>query len=146
MKKTLLIFALFSVVAHAAAAALNTRELFRTEENLAIVTQPERVEACILYAKNRWLNRGRKYKEGKYLPVAATDAVTLSTVFTAESTYRWDVRKACMPVWNARVKFYRGGQCISADLCFGCDILVLYRNGKGFSGASFDHGSEASSR
>lgn len=40
-------------------------------------------------------------------------------------SFEWDVRSACYPIYNARVKFYKNGHILMADFCFGCDIMEL---------------------
>jgi hypothetical protein len=148
MKRILLLFAalVFASVMRASEAPTNVVDLFRSPENLAIVAQPERVEAYVLRPRQLWLTRDerkRRYKEGPTAVVPTDAAATLSTKLTADTTYVWDKAKACMPIWNARLKFYRGSHSISADFCFGCDMVAFFRNGQGFSGGNFDHGSDA---
>ena len=45
--------------------------------------------------------------------------------------------------FGAGVKFFRGIHHISADFCFGCDIVMFGRDGQPFSGEDFDEASPA---
>jgi hypothetical protein len=119
--------------------------LFQSVENLVIVRSPDKVEAATLTQGRLWFTRDerkRKHKEGRRAPVPPDQVVALSTILTQNSTYDWDSFKACMPIWNARLIFSRGGHNLSADFCFGCDIVVYAKDGKPFAGGNFDHGSD----
>ncbi|MGC4074176.1 MAG: hypothetical protein QM760_17015 [Nibricoccus sp.] len=116
---------------------------FRTPENLEIVTSPEWVEACILYPKKPWFSRKHptKYREGKYQKLSAEEAALLSSKLSDEKTYKWNSAKACMPTYNARVRFHHGSHVINADFCFGCDIVIFRKDGEPLNGEDFDNAS-----
>jgi hypothetical protein len=141
MKFIALVFAVMAPMLWADDRPATVEALFRTADNLAAVSSPERVEICILYPKDPWFSRNlnkRKYREGKSEPMPTAQAQLLSAKLTDAKTYGWDYVKPCMPVWNARVKFFRGGHYVSADFCFGCEIVMLGRDGQPFGGEDFD--------
>lgn len=139
------VFVLSAVVAVAAndARPRSVAELFRSSENIALVASPELVEAWILYPRPLSASedaRNRPYDESEHRPLSGEVARRLSSILTADSTYTWDSgAKACMPIWNARLKFRRGAHYVEADLCFGCDLVQLSRDGVVFAVRDFDH-------
>lgn len=142
MKRLLLALIVVTSVSHAGDRPSNVAELFMSAENIAFVVSPDRIEACVLQMRKPWFSRDlakRKYKEGRYEVVPPSAVALLSTTLTAEDSYGWDYAKACWPTWNVRVKFFRGESYVSADLCFGCDILMLTRDGVPLGGEDFDN-------
>jgi hypothetical protein len=120
--------------------------MLSSPENVAIVANPERIEACILYRRSLLFTKDeskRKYREGWSENVLKESARVLAATLVNEQSYIWDTKKFCMPVWNARLKFYRDGRCLSADFCFGCDIVVFSRDGNRIGDGSFDRSSDA---
>jgi hypothetical protein len=136
----LLLFLFLAAFSRGEDGPQNVAELFQTSENLEIVTSPEWVDLCILYPKKPWFSRKHptKYREGKYIKLSPADAAVLSGKLTDNNTYGWDILKMCMPTYNARVRFHRGSHTVTADFCFGCDILALRKDGEIFSGEDFD--------
>ncbi len=108
----------------------NVAELFRTAENLEIIKQPDRVEVCIL---NPDLAPGEEFtdktKEGPYKLVPAESAKWVSAKLAGNESYLLSQEeKDCLPLYNARVRFSKGADTITADLCFGCKIMRFSRD------------------
>ena len=122
----------------------NVAQLFQTPGNLEIITSPEWVDVCILYPKKPWFSRKHptNYREGKYEKLSLQEAALLSTKLNDEKTYDWSAAKACMPTYNARIRFHKADQVVAADFCFGCDIVIFRKNGKPFTGQNFDAASD----
>jgi hypothetical protein len=127
-------------IAHSAEPHELVVSLFQTEQNLQIVAAPERVEVCILYPKKPWFSRKHptKYREGRYATLSSTDAALVSNKLIDQKTYNWDSAKACMPTFNARLRFHRANQVVEADLCFDCDIIVFRKMGSPLGGEDID--------
>jgi hypothetical protein len=118
----------------------NLTELFKTAENLEIVAQAERVDVCILYPD---LAPGEEFtdkvKEGPYQQASAVLAKKLSARLTDKSSYPWSQEeKDCMPLYNARIRFLKAENTITADFCFGCQIVLFSRNGTAINTQDFD--------
>jgi hypothetical protein len=118
----------------------NIAELFKTAENLQIVTQAERVDVCILYPD---LAPGEEFtdkvKESPCQQASPQLAKKLSARLTDKSSYPWSQEeKDCMPVYNARIRFLKATNTITADFCFGCQTLLFSRDGKALNTQDFD--------
>lgn len=61
----------------------------------------------------------------------------LADVLTSDATYLWDVAKACAFMPGVLVR-YEGTERIDVLLCFSCDELAIYRNGKLLNREDFD--------
>ena len=83
--------------------------------------------------------RMRDYDASEYREASPAIASFLRYKLVSDSSYRWsDGRKACTPVWNARLRFTKAGEVLTVDLCFGCDILQLSRAGQSLATWDFD--------
>lgn len=133
MRIPLLLFVSASLIAAAPGESRTAADLFRSAENVAIVTSAEKVDICMLYPaklKDGDDARSRRYDSSAYRLASPAIAAFLRSKLVSDSSYRWsDDRKACMPIWNARLRFTHSGQTVTADLCFGCDMLKLSRDG-----------------
>ena len=64
----------------------------------------------------------------------------LRAVLLDKSTYGWDFAKGCIPDYGVRIQFQHDSQEVDILLCFECDILLVYQNGKVVGGEDFDDG------
>ncbi len=64
----------------------------------------------------------------------------LRAVLLDESTYGWDYAKGCIPDYGVRIQFQHKTDNVDILLCFECDILLVYHNGKVVGGEDFDDG------
>jgi hypothetical protein len=71
--------------------------------------------------------------------VPATHVDTLKLTFQDFDTYGWKFAKGCIPSPGVRLDFIRSEQRLSVLLCFECDILSSYIDGKHVGGEDFDH-------
>ncbi|MES2695199.1 MAG: hypothetical protein V4773_17120 [Verrucomicrobiota bacterium] len=136
----LLLGAVLCLTTGAHKAPSNVAELFVTAENLHIVRQPDKVDACVLRyiapPKGGSMQEER-YEETDFL-VVPTDVVSaLQTALLKETTYGWDSVKLCWPRYHTRLRFHRSGKIVAIDFCFSCDILLIKRDGEPISGEDF---------
>ncbi len=110
-------------------------EIYKTADRMEMIREPDKVEVCILTEKNKRI--ADSYLEGEYRTLSEASAALLGEKLTDDSSFEWDVRSACYPIYNARVKFYKNGHILMADFCFRCDIMELSFDGVSFSGGTF---------
>lgn len=114
--------------------------LLQSDENLAFLRSPERVEICVLTAKEplfRKKSGRRRYVEGPSQRVPAAAADRLRARLAADETYRWHTIAEGEPTWNVRVKFFRGDHYLSADFCFDSALVLFARDGLPFSAEDY---------
>ena len=46
-----------------------------------------------------------------------------------DRSYTWDSFPACMPIYNARVRFTSGARIIDVDFCFSCSLIRVLEHG-----------------
>jgi hypothetical protein len=65
-------------------------------------------------------------------PVAVSNSVarTIRRVLEDQKSYLWSAQKACKPMPGVRLDFIRGNERLSVLVCFECDFLFYYLNGK----------------
>ena len=73
------------------------------------------------------------------MPVSPSDTKLLVDTLLDEKSYYWNAAKACIPQPGVRIDFSRGDQTLSILLCFECEILETYLNGKSASGQNFEY-------
>jgi hypothetical protein len=71
--------------------------------------------------------------------VPAKHIDSLKHTFRNYETYNWEFAKGCIPSPGVRIDFIRGDQRLSVLLCFECDILSSFIDGKHVSGEDFDN-------
>ncbi len=64
----------------------------------------------------------------------------LRAVLLDESTYGWEYAKGCIPDYGVRIQFQHDSDEVDVLLCFECNILLVYHNGKAVGGEDFDDG------
>jgi hypothetical protein len=73
------------------------------------------------------------------LAVAQADSQKLSRTLQDRNSYFWDAAKGCIMQPGVRFDFIRGNDRLSVLLCFECDILETFLDGKPVSGGNFDY-------
>lgn len=73
------------------------------------------------------------------LVVPVSNAKQLSSILSDRNSYNWFSAKACIPRPGVRLDFIRGGNRLSVLLCFECDILQTFLDGKPVGGEDFDN-------
>lgn len=116
-------------------------KLFGGEDHLAIVRDPDRVDAFKLRQPSR-ADEGGSYNQwpvvGKPVRVPADLAARFSRGLTSEGTYRGDNPKACKPIPGFMLRFTGDGRGIDVTLCFECAILFTHRGPVALGYANFD--------
>ena len=74
------------------------------------------------------------------IPVDSQISAELSTVLLSHSTYLWNLAKGCIPDYGVRIRFEKDDASVDVLLCFQCDILTVYSNGKPVGSEDFDDG------
>jgi hypothetical protein len=119
----------------------NVAELFVTAENLEIVREPDKVEACVLRffeptKGQRW--EDARYEETAYVSVPKKEATVMQAALLRESNYGWDYAKGCLPRYHTRLRFHSKERIVAIDFCFSCNILLIYRDGVAISSEDFE--------
>jgi hypothetical protein len=65
-------------------------------------------------------------------------AKEVTALLSDPSSFLWDEAKACIPRPGIRLDFIRGSDRLEVLLCFECDILISYINGRLAGGEDFD--------
>jgi len=71
--------------------------------------------------------------------VPSADVDILQRTLQDYETYDWKMAKGCIPAPGVRLDFIGDDQRLSVLLCFECDILGSYVDGKLVGGEDFDH-------
>jgi hypothetical protein len=72
------------------------------------------------------------------VPVDDATAAMLADVLTDDSTYLWDIAKACEFLPGVALRYHGDGIDVDVLLCFSCDELEVYRNGAEVGHEDFD--------
>lgn len=126
--------------AFAADRATSVASLLQSQENVEFLRAPERVEVCLLTAKEplfRKKSGKRRYVEGDARSLPPASVERLRTRLASDDNYRWHTAAEGEPVWNLRVKFYRGKDYLSADFCFESGLVLFARDGLPFSAEDY---------
>jgi hypothetical protein len=122
----------------------NVAELFGTPDNLKIVREADRVDACLLRHINAvTLPDGRidwkteRYEETAFTPVPAATAQNLRNLVLNEQTYDWKATGGRRPQLYLRLHFHRGDEVVALDFCFVCHVLVVQSKGAELGHANF---------
>jgi len=70
--------------------------------------------------------------------VAEASASQLRSLLLDPTVYDWESAKGCEPDYGVRIQFQHGTDEVDVLLCFACDILTVYHNGKAVGGEDFD--------
>lgn len=114
--------------------------LLQTEENLAFLTAPERVEVCLLTLKEpifRKKSGKHRYVEGPAKPLPSAAAERVRSRLASDDTYRWHTEATGEAAWDLRVKFHRGDHFLSADFSFETGLILFARDGLPFAAEDY---------
>jgi hypothetical protein len=118
-------------------------QIFGGSRGTAIMNHADRVEAYRIDMpadRNTWSTAGlADYPILKGpLPVSPSDIETILTTFGDRESYDWQKRKACIFVPGVRLDFVRSDDRLSVLICFDCDMITSYLNGKIVGGSNTD--------
>jgi len=110
-----------------------------------MLDSPRAVDVCILVPKEQeqtksW--REQTYTEGDYKTMPSDSVNVLVGALTVDASYKWDAAKFCIPVFNARVRFSKGGHILLVDFAFECAVIRLTYDGQRYSGGAIDGANE----
>jgi hypothetical protein len=77
------------------------------------------------------------------VPVSDSGSKALRKVLLNPATYGWGFTKSCLPDYGVRLEFQHDSDKVDVLLCFDCDVLAVYHNGKAVGGEDFDTGRSA---
>jgi hypothetical protein len=111
----------------------------------AVVNRATKADACILRVVDPsrgtdW--RKRAFVEGKYKTLPEEVRTLVIWKLLDKQSYIWDAVVACIPTYNARVRFTSEARVVDVDFCFKCSIIRVLENGEAVGGGLFDAGSD----
>ena len=126
-------------------ASTNVAELFVSSENLQLVQQADRVDACILRhippaarPDGSIVRSTERYEETTFAPAPAEMATALRDLVLNDQTYDWKAGGGGRrPQFYLRLRFHRGAAIIAVDFCFLCHVLSATRQGEELGHANF---------
>lgn len=134
-----------SYVAYARVEAAEDRvaKMFGGRDGLKALTAPDKVEAYRLRPLPQEM-QGRRTPLTKFpilsgpvaVPKESTDKIARTLL--SDESYEWESAKGCLPYYGVRLSFTRSDDQVDVLLCFQCDVLLVYRNGKITGGEDFD--------
>jgi hypothetical protein len=136
---------LLAAPAAAAEPSAEVAAAFGGAENLAIVRDGVRADACLLRhvpapprpdgSVDHQLER---FEETAFVPLDARTTSQLRDLLLSDKTYvNADHTGGHQPQYYVRLRFQRGPDTVAVDFCFHCKILRVLRNGAEVGGASF---------
>ena len=136
--------AILAAAVHAEPSVVS-REVFRDETRTTVVDTATKIEACILNiedpSKGADLGR-RRFVEGRYKTLPEEVRALIVWKLLDQRSYTWDSVPACIPVYNARVRFVTGDRTVDVDFCFGCSQIRVLERGAVVGGGYFEPGSD----
>lgn len=119
-------------------------KLYGGDAAIAAILNANSVQAYRLPApsEHRQLLADYKMAAG---PIAVSQplAARIRDVLLDHSVYVWDAAKGCGdPDYGVRIQFLSGSDEVNVLLCFHCDMLGVYHNGKNVDIEDFDYGRE----
>ena len=117
----------------------NQAKLFGTGEAQDVIARPTKVRAYRLADNSFYQPAVADYKTTAG-PIDVDDAVARETsqLLVDVDSYLWDTAKGCEPIFGVRLEFTQGDKTADVFLCFECDILSVYYQGKPVGGEDFD--------
>jgi len=142
---SLLLFILWVGALRANEIPSSVTELFVTPENLQLVQQTDKVDACILrhippaVRPDGSIDRStERYEETAFSPVPAATATALRDLVLEQKTYDWKAGGGGRrPQFYLRLRFHRGDEIIAVDFCFLCHVLSVTKQGEELGHANF---------
>ena len=122
-------------------------KLFGGEQAFEIFQQPKTVQAYRLNGHNR-VSPPTKGIDGYEVlsggvAVSEEHAGELKKILTDPDIYYWDRAKACVFSPGVAIIYTSEKGSLDVLLCFGCDQIDIYQNGKRVGGEDFDKAREA---
>lgn len=128
----------------AAGHPANVAELFGSADNLRLVRESDKVDACILHhvgpvvlADGRVDRNSERYEETGFTPVPVATTAALRELVLSEKSYDWKAGDGRRPQFYIRLRFHRGEDLVVLDFCFLCRVLNVTRKGEELDHASF---------
>jgi hypothetical protein len=119
-------------------------ELFGTPENIKLVREADKVDACILrhiaptvLADGRIDRNSERYEETGFTPVPTAVAAELRNLVLSEKTFDWKADGGRRPQFYMRLRFHRGAEIIALDFCFVCHVLNVTHQSAELGHANF---------
>ena len=147
MRLLLLIFLLTSAFGKivAAEAPASVAELFVTPENLKLVRQADKIDACILRHIGPAVRTNgsvdwstERYEETDFASVSADSAKALRELLLSGQSYDWkSSRGGRRPQFQLRLRFHRADEIVAVDFCFSCHALSVTHQGEELGHANF---------
>jgi hypothetical protein len=136
--------------ATAAEAPASVAELFVTPENLQLIRQADKVDACILHHVEATVRPDgsvdrstERYEETAFVPVPADTANALREILLSGKTYDWKAGSGGRkPQFYLRLRFHRGEEIIAVDFCFMCHVLNITMKNAELGHANFGRNSD----
>ena len=126
----------------AAVVSPEVTRLFGGNAAITLLRQAEQVAAYRLVDRSYFQDTVDKYHVAKGpIKVAASVKDDLLKTLLDKGTYLWEQSKGCEPDYGVRLQFARDKHSIDILICFKCETLTVYTNGKAGSGEDFDGGS-----
>jgi hypothetical protein len=72
------------------------------------------------------------------IAISQSDSQELLATLQDRNSYLWDLKKGCTIIPGVRFDFVRGNDRLSVLVCFQCDMVVNYLNGKIVGGGNTD--------
>ncbi len=124
-------------------------QFYGSKNNMEVVMGASKVSACRLspprddqgdldHKKLKDFDTLKHYKVGTPIDVPDKTLAELRKVLGDPKTHDPESVKACIPIYGVRYIFTQGGQTVTVNICFLCDILVTAEGDKIVGGGSFD--------
>lgn len=117
--------------------------LYGGQANVLTIKSPDKVEAFRVQPEPSPMGSADAMV-GPYLATAGPVRVDgagirmLRNVLLSDTTYMWDVAKACEFMPGVGFRFHKSGAPLEVALCFSCDELAIWRAGKKLGSEDFD--------
>ena len=143
--KTIVAFFLLSTINSCSTAKVES--LVGGKEAYALIADISKAKTCEAYRIGDYLGKAKEDKPKKLYgypiisgPVPIDDAskTTLSKVLTDSNTYLWDVAKGCEFLPGVALRLADEKTQADVLICFSCDELEFYLNGKRVGHEDFD--------
>lgn len=119
------------------------RRIFGNSQGLSALNHAERIDVYRVEAPANRNTPGNALEDFPIIRgpvvISQADADLLLATLQNQKSYLWEVRKACIFSPGVRFDFIRGRDQLSVLLCFECDTLVNYLNGKMVGGGNTDN-------
>jgi len=113
--------------------------VFGSSQSIDTVKHATSVKAFRLRSPNRHHQLLSDYQTtAGPIGVSAAVASDLRGALLDTSSYLWNIGKLCEPDYGVRIQFQHNTDKVDVLLCFQCDVLGVYHNGKAVARKDFD--------